>query len=76
MTEEEILSMAQDQLEMACENLLNQKNKEGESYKLATWEVESCINALKTAEARAPQRSRQKPARENAKSHPNTMSMA
>lgn len=50
MTEQELLEMAQDQLEIACENLVNQKNKAGEAYKSAAYEVESCISALKTLE--------------------------
>jgi hypothetical protein len=52
MTDQERLEMAKDQLEIACENLVNQKNKYSESYKTAAFEVESCINALKIVEAK------------------------
>ena len=74
MTEEEILSMAKDQLEIACENLLNQKNKEGEAYKMATWEVESCVNALKAVETQTTRQPH--PSHHSHHSRQNTMSMA
>lgn len=51
MTDKEMLEMAQDQLEIACENLVNQKSKVSEAYKLAAYEVESCVNALKGIES-------------------------
>lgn len=50
MSEKELLELAQDQLEIACENLTNQKNKGSEAYKLATFEIEACITALKSVE--------------------------
>jgi hypothetical protein len=51
MSEKELLEMAQDQLEIACQNLANQKNKASEAYKVAAFEVESCLMALKAVKA-------------------------
>lgn len=50
MNENELLALAQDQLEIACENLVNQKDKASEAYKTAAFEVQSCLNALKAVE--------------------------
>jgi hypothetical protein len=50
MSEQELLELAKDQLDMACENLANQKDKSTEAYKMASFEVESCKDALNSIE--------------------------
>jgi phosphoenolpyruvate carboxylase len=52
MTTIEEKEMAADMLQMAAEDLANQRERNGESYRRALQEMEDCLKAVRTLEKR------------------------